>query len=52
MPRLDRVKDILNEARRLNGTQRVVAIATFSDGALQAAVAEVEVTAAACMDGS
>jgi len=37
---------------RLNGTQRVVAIATFSDGALQAAVAEVEVTAAACMDGS
>lgn len=37
---------------RLNGAQRVVAIATFSDGALQAAVAEVEVTAAACMDGS
>jgi sulfur-oxidizing protein SoxY len=37
---------------RLAGTQKVVAIAAMSDGALYAAVAEVVVTIAACLDGS
>jgi len=35
---------------RLAGTQRVVAVATMSDGALFAASAEVVVTLAACLD--
>ena len=37
---------------RLAGSQRVVAVAVMSDGALFAAVAEVVVTLAACLDGS
>jgi sulfur-oxidizing protein SoxY len=37
---------------RLAGTQRVVAVAAMSDGALYAAMAEVIVTIAACLDGS
>jgi len=37
---------------RLAGSQRVVAVALMSDGALFAAVAEVVVTIAACLDGS
>ena len=37
---------------RLAATQHVVAIATLSDGALLAAVAEVVVTLAGCMDGT
>jgi sulfur-oxidizing protein SoxY len=37
---------------RLAGTQRVVAVATMSDGALFAASAEVVVTIAACLDES
>jgi sulfur-oxidizing protein SoxY len=37
---------------RLAGSQRVVAVAVMSDGALFAAVAEVIVTIAACLDGS
>ena len=37
---------------RLAGTQRVVAVAVMSDGALFAADAEVVVTIAACLDGS
>ena len=37
---------------RLAGTQRVVAVATLSDGALYAAGAEVVVTIDACMDGT
>ena len=37
---------------RLAGSQRVVAVAVMSDGALFAAVAEVVVTIAACLDGS
>ncbi len=37
---------------RLAGSQRVVAIALMSDGALFAADAEVIVTIAACLDGS
>ena len=35
---------------RLNGTQRVVAIAQFSDGSLWSGEAEVEVTESACLD--
>ena len=37
---------------RLAGSQRVVALAVMSDGALFAAVADVVVTIAACLDGS
>ena len=37
---------------RLAGSQRVVAIAVMSDGALFAAAADVIVTLAACLDGS
>ena len=37
---------------RLAGSQRVVAVAVMSDSALFAAVAEVVVTIAACLDGS
>jgi len=37
---------------RLAGSQHVVAVAVMSDGALFAAVAEVIVTIAACLDGS
>ena len=37
---------------RLAGSQRVVAVAVMSDGALFAAVADVVVTIAACLDGS
>jgi sulfur-oxidizing protein SoxY len=37
---------------RLAGSQRVVAVATMSDGALYAAAAEVVVTLAACLDGT
>src|ERR1019366_599429 len=37
---------------RLAGTQHVVAVAVMSDGGLFAAVAEVIVTIAACLDGS
>ena len=37
---------------RLAGSQRVVAVAVMSDGALFAAIAEVVVTIAACLDGS
>lgn len=37
---------------RLASTQRVVAVATMSDGALFGAVAEVVVTLAGCMDGT
>jgi len=37
---------------RLAGSQRVVAVALMSDGALFAAVADVVVTIAACLDGS
>jgi sulfur-oxidizing protein SoxY len=37
---------------RLAGSQRVVAVAVMSNGALFAAVAEVIVTLAACLDGS
>ena len=37
---------------RLAGTQRVVAVAVMSDGALYGAAAEVIVTLAACLDGS
>jgi sulfur-oxidizing protein SoxY len=37
---------------RLAGTQKVVAVAVMSDGALYAAAAEVIVTIAACLDGS
>ncbi|TMH03748.1 MAG: hypothetical protein E6H69_03290 [Betaproteobacteria bacterium] len=37
---------------RLAGSQRVVAVAVMSDGALFAAVADVIVTIAACLDGS
>jgi sulfur-oxidizing protein SoxY len=37
---------------RLAGSQHVVALAVMSDGALFAAVAEVIVTIAACLDGS
>ena len=37
---------------RLAGSQRVVAVAVMSDGALYAAMAEVVVTIAACLDGS
>ena len=37
---------------RLAGSQRVVAVAAMSDGALYAAAAEVVVTLAACLDGT
>ncbi len=37
---------------RLAGTQKVVAVAVMSDAALYAAMAEVVVTIAACLDGS
>lgn len=37
---------------RLAGTQRITAIAETADGALYAAVAEVSVTIAACLDGT
>jgi sulfur-oxidizing protein SoxY len=37
---------------RLAATQHIVAVATLSDGALLAAVAEVVVTLAGCMDGT
>lgn len=37
---------------RLAGSQRVVALAVMSDGVLFAAVADVVVTIAACLDGS
>ena len=37
---------------RLAGSQRVVAVALMSDGALFAAAADVVVTIAACLDGS
>ena len=37
---------------RLNGTQRVVAIAQMSDGSLWSAETEVEVTESACLDMS
>ena len=37
---------------RLAGSQRVVAVAVMSDDALFAAVADVVVTIAACLDGS
>ena len=37
---------------RLAGSQKVVAVAVMSDGALYAAAAEVVVTLAACLDGS
>lgn len=37
---------------RLNGTQRVVAIAAMSDGSFWSGVAEVAVTISACLDGS
>ena len=37
---------------RLAGSQRVVAVAAMSDGALFAAAADVVVTIAACLDGS
>jgi sulfur-oxidizing protein SoxY len=37
---------------RLNGTQRVLAVAQFSDGTFWSATAEVEVTESACLDAS
>jgi sulfur-oxidizing protein SoxY len=37
---------------RLAGTQKVVAVAAMSDGALYATMGEVVVTIAACLDGS
>jgi sulfur-oxidizing protein SoxY len=37
---------------RLNGTQRVLAIAQLSDGTFCSATAEVEVTESACLDAS
>jgi len=37
---------------RLATTQRIVAVATMSDGALYATAAEVIVTIAGCMDGT
>ena len=36
---------------RLAGSQKVVAVAVMSDAALYAAMAEVVVTIAACLDG-
>lgn len=47
---LDRVE--VESRVRLAETQRVVAVATMSDGALHVAVAEVVVTIAGCMDGT
>jgi sulfur-oxidizing protein SoxY len=37
---------------RLNGTQRVLAIASMSDGSHWSATAEVEVTESACLDAT
>jgi sulfur-oxidizing protein SoxY len=37
---------------RLNGTQRVVAVAQLSDGSYWSASAEVEVTESACLDAT
>lgn len=37
---------------RLNGTQRVLAVAQFSDGSYWSGTAEVEVTESACLDGT
>lgn len=37
---------------RLNGTQRVLAVAQFSDGSYWSGSAEVEVTESACLDAS
>lgn len=37
---------------RLAGTQRIAAIAELANGELHAAVADVEVTVSACLDGS
>ncbi len=37
---------------RLNGTQRLLAVAQFSDGSFWAGSAEVEVTESACLDAS
>jgi len=37
---------------RLNGTQRVMAVAALSDGSFWSASAEVEVTESACLDAS
>ncbi len=37
---------------RLAGTQRIVGVAELADGELHAAVADVEVTVSACLDGS
>jgi len=37
---------------RLNGTQRVLAIAQMSDGSFWSATSEVEVTESACLDAS
>jgi len=42
----------LDSRVRLAATQRIVAVATMSDGVLFGAVAEVVVTLAACMDGT
>jgi sulfur-oxidizing protein SoxY len=42
----------LDSRIRLAGTQRIVAVATLSDGVLLAAAAEVVVTLAGCMDGT
>jgi sulfur-oxidizing protein SoxY len=47
---LERIE--LESRVRLAGTQRIVAIATMSDGVLFADVAEVVVTLAGCMDGT
>jgi sulfur-oxidizing protein SoxY len=47
---LERVE--LESRVRLAGTQRIVAVAAMSDGALFTAVTEVVVTIAACMDGT
>ncbi len=37
---------------RLAGTQRIVAIAELANGDLHAAVADVDVTISACLDGT
>lgn len=42
----------LDSRIRLAGTQRIVAVATMTDGTLYAAVEEVIVTLAGCMDGT
>ena len=43
---------IVSTRVRLNGTQRVVALARLSDGSLWSDEAEVEVTESACLDAS